>query len=917
VLYGREAERAAIDRVIEDARHSRSGALLLRGEPGVGKTALLSYAAGRAPDLRVLSGVGVESESGLPFASLHQVLRPVLGHVGAIPEPQGTALKGALGVAAAQGHDRFLIAVAVLSLLSEVAEAGPVLCVVDDLQWADPASIDALIFVARRLGAEGIALLLATTEASVAGSRDAGLPELTVEGLDRDASDALLTERLGSPPALQVRAFLAEVTGGNPLALIEISLGLTAGQLKGREPLPDHPRLGMALEHAFLTRAGRLPDPTQTLLLVAAAEGTGDTGLVLRAAATLGVGPESLEPAELAGLVHVDEAGIVFPNPLVRSAVYRGAPFGRRRAAHRALADALASETDGDRRTWHRSAAAVAPDDAVADELERSAERARLRGGYAAAASALERAADLTSTTADAGRRLVAAAADAWMVGRADRARALLERARPLASEPQVRADLDHLRGLMELESGTRQAAYEIFLTGAETVGSVDVHRAARMLTEAGRSAWAEADFPRIAEVGRRMEALELPEQGPEVFPAKVMIGLGRLLQGDAATAVPIIRAAVSQADRDDPDQLQLAGGVSMFIGGDRVAHELLTRGAAQARTLGAVAMLPRILAALAPLEMWTGDFPSATAHATEGLRVAHETGQGHLAPHFRAALAWVATVQGRTEDGVAMAAAALDPGGVRPLRSSVAIATWALALSDIAAGRWSEAIARLEAVAAPHAPESHPMVARLAAADLVEAAHRNGRLDLAQTTLARFESFARPTAAPWTLALVSRCRAMLSAGAAAGRFFEEAMKRHAESGRPFDEARTRLLYGEFLRRARRRAEARAQLRSALETFERLSASPWEERARAELRATGETARKREPSTLTQLTPQQLQIVRLVAQGATNKEVAAQLFLSSRTVDYHLRNVFVKLGISSRAELIRLPKVDESVHASR
>jgi DNA-binding CsgD family transcriptional regulator len=354
-----------------------------------------------------------------------------------------------------------------------------------------------------------------------------------------------------------------------------------------------------------------------------------------------------------------------------------------------------------------------------------------------------------------------------------------------------------------------------------------------------------------------------------------------------------------------------------MLTGADQVAHELLTRATARARTLGTVAMLPRILAPFAPFEMWQGDFPSATAHAAEGLRLARETGQEHLAAQFLAALAWIAAVQGRTEECATLAAASLEPGTVRPLRSSLAIATWALALSDIGAGRWSEAIARLEAVAAPHSPESHPMVARLAAADLVEAAHHGGRLDLAQTALARLENFAQPTAAPWTLALVSRCRALLSAGAAAGRFFEEALERHAESGRPFDEARTRLVYGEFLRRGRRRAEARAQLRSALETFERLGASPWERRAQAELRATGETARKREPSTLTQLTPQQLQIVRLVAQGATNKEVAAQLFLSSRTVDYHLRNVFVKLGISSRAELIRLPKVDESVHASR
>lgn len=915
MLYGREAECAAIDRVLGDARRSRSGALLIRGEPGVGKTALLSYAVERAADMLVLRGVGVEPESGLPFASLHQLLRPVLGRSGTIPEVQQAALRGALGLAPARGQDRFLIALAVLSLLSELAEERPLLCVVDDAHWLDPASADALLFVARRLDAEGIALLLATSDLGGAAFRSSDLPELAVEGLDADASDALLLERLGLPPAPQVRQALVELTRGNPLALIELSAALTAAQLQGHEPLPEHPRVGLALERAYLARAGLLPAPTQTLLLVAAAEGSGDLGLVLRAAARLGIQPESLEPAETAGLVRVDEGGIAFRDPLVRSVLYQGAPFGRRQAVHRALADALADGTDTDRRTWHRAAAAVGPDDEVADELERLAERARPRGGHAAAAVALERAANLSSAPADAGRRLAAAAADAWMAGRADQARALVERAVPLISEPRVRADLDHVRGQLQLGSGNRQVAYEILVTGAEAVAPVDVGRAARMLAAAGVAAWGEADIPRLIDVGRRMEALDLPEQGPQVFRAKVMIGLGRLLQGDAATAVPLIRAAVSHADRDDPEQLQVAGGVSMFTGSDRTAHELLGRASARARALGAVTTLPRILAPFAPLEMWQGDYLSATAHATEGLRLARETGQEHLAAQFRAALAWIAAVQGRTEECAALAAAALEPGPVRPLRSALAIAGWALALSDLGAGEWLQAIARLEELTAPQSPQGHPQVARLAAADLVEAACRAGRLDLAQTTLARFETFARPTAAPWTLALVSRCRALLSAGAAAERFFQEALEQHVRGGRPVDEARTRLLYGELLRRARRRTEARAELRGALETFERLGAAPWERRAAAELRATGETARKREPSTLTQLTPQQLQIVRLIAEGATNKEAAAQLFLSPRTVDYHLRNVFAKLGISSRVELIRHAGLQESTSA--
>jgi DNA-binding CsgD family transcriptional regulator len=915
VLHGRELERAAVDRALEGARQARSGVLVVRGEPGVGKTALLAYAAERASDMRVLRGAGVESESGLPFASLHQVLRPVLGRLDAIPELQATALRGALGLVPAQRHDRFLVAVAVLSLLSELADGSPLLCAVDDAQWLDPASADALVFVARRLDAEGIALLLAASEADGGELAAAGLPELILQGLDRDAADALLAERLGALPAPRVRDYLWGVTRGNPLALMEIASTLTPGQLRGREALPDHPRLGVALERTFLASADRLPAATRTLLLLAAAEGTGDVGLVLRAAGSFGVDQGSLEPAEVAGLVDVDEARIAFRSPLMRSAVYRGAPFGRRQAAHLALADALDEQGDAERRTWHRSAAAVGPDDAVADELERLAERARQRGGYAVAATALERAADLTSATPEAGRRLTAAAEDAWMAGRAERARALLDRAGPLVSQPLVRADLERVRGSIELASGAKQVAYEILIKGSEPVATLDPRRAARMLTEAGRGAWGEADIATIIEVGRRIEALDLPQEAPEAFVASVIIGFGRLLQGDTASAAPLIRTAVSKAELDDPRQLHVAGAAALFIGADQTAHELMTRATARARTLGAVVAVPQIHATLGPLEMWKGDYPSATAHASEGLRLAHETGQEHLVAQFLAVLAWMAAVQGRRQECTALAADALQPPRTRSLRSAVAIATWALALSDIGMGDWSGAITRLEAVTSRRSPQSHPMVALLAASDLVETARRAGRLDLAQATLARFETFAQPTAAPWTLALVSRCRALLSAGKAAGRFFEAALERHAESGRPLDEARTRLLYGEFLRRDRRRVEARSQLRSAIEVFERLGAVPWEDRARSELRATGETARKREPSTLTQLTPQQVQIVRLVAEGATNKEVAAQLFLSARTVDYHLRNVFVKLGISSRAELIRHPGVDEAIHA--
>jgi hypothetical protein len=505
----------------------------------------------------------------------------------------------------------------------------------------------------------------------------------------------------------------------------------------------------------------------------------------------------------------VDGARIVFRDPLLRTAVYQGAPFGRRQAAHRALASSLTSGSDADRRAWHRSEATVGPDDAVAGELEHSAARARLRGGHAAAAAALERAADLSSEPSQAGRRLTAAAADAWMAGRGPRARVLLDRAAPLLSAPDVRADAQYVQGLVESASGDRRVAYDILLAGAEPLAAFDPARAARMLAEAGRVAWSDADLAGMIEVGRRMESLDLSEGMPEAFAVNVMIGLGRLLQRDPAAA-PLIQELVSSADLNDPQQLQIAGAASMFAGNDRAAHALLTRAIAQARTLGAITKMPQALAPLASLQMWEGSFPSATAHAWEGVRLAHETGQEHLAAHFHAVLAWIAAVQGRDDECQVRAAHAFEIGRAHIVRPPVAIATWALGLSDLGMGRWPEAMARLKAVVTPHSPESHPMVAILATSDLVETAYRLGRLDLAQAPLARFESFAGPTAAAWTLALVARCRALMCEAETAIGFFDQALAWHAQAGRRFDQARTRLLYAESLRRACRRADARS-----------------------------------------------------------------------------------------------------------
>jgi DNA-binding CsgD family transcriptional regulator len=917
VLHGRRAECATIDRLLGDARELRSGALIVRGEAGVGKTALLAYAGDHAVDMTILRSAGVEAESEFAFAALHQLVRPVLDHVRTLPARQAAALGAAFGTAERVGEDRFLVSVALLTLLAEVAEKRGLLCLVDDAQWLDRASADALVFTARRLEAEGVVLLLAAREDAVRGFAAPGLAELRLGGLDDESAGALLVER--SPVELdhKVRDQLRASAAGNPLALVELPQALSSAQLAGRQPLPDPLPVGASMERIFLERTRRLPAATQTLLLVAAAEDTGELGVVLRAAQQLGVAELDLDPAETANLVVVTGQRLTFRHPLVRSAIYQSATFTRRRAAHQALAAVLDDEAEADRRAWHLAAATTGPDDLIADELEQAAERAAHRGGHAAAAAALERAAELTAPTAPRARRLQAAAEAAWLAGLSDRARALVDRAAGLPSPPRLRADLEHLRGSIELGSGTPANAAAVLVAGSELVRELDPQKAASMLTDASLAAWMEGDFGRAAETRTRLATL-LPANTTAAVAAHLYVGLSELVQGDLLEADPLLRDITALAEASqEPHWLFVAGAAAMFLGDDARASALLGEAVRRARALGAVGALPSVLAPLATLEMWSGRYGAAVVDATEGLRLAEETGQANFAAHHRAVLAWIAAIQGDEEACRAAATAALSHALARGLGPAAAIAGWALGLLDLGAGRPGQAVQRLEAMMAAGPGESHPVSKVFAAPDLVEAATRTGREQQARTALARFEAWARPTRTNWGLAVAARCRGLLADGPDADGHFQHALALHSAGGRPFDAARTELLYGEALRRRRRRAEARTHLRAALEAFERLGAAPWAERARNELRASGETARKRDPSTVGQLTPQELQVARFVGQGATNREIAAQLFLSPRTVDHHLRNVFMKLGISSRAELIRHPDLDGSAHLAR
>jgi DNA-binding CsgD family transcriptional regulator len=897
MLVGRGVECAAVERLLFEARESRSGALVIRGEPGIGKSALLEYAVGRADDMRVLRGVGIESESELAFAALHGILRPVLDRLDDLPEPQADALRGAFGMTSGRASDRFLIAVGGLTLLSEAADEQPVLCVVDDAQWLDGGSAEALAFAARRLEAEGVVMLFAARDGE-AHALD-GLPELRLAGLDGDAADALLA---GLSVALRDR--LLESAHGNPLALIELSAALTPDQLAGRELLPEPLPIGAALENAFLERVRRLPEQTQTLLLLAAADDTGNLDIVLQTAREIGVRDEALDAAEAAGLLRVGASGLEFRHPLIRSAVYQGAPFSERRRAHLALARALVHEQDADRRAWHRAAAVTAPNDEVADELERTSERARRRSGYAAAAAALERAAELTSDEGEQAARLVAAAHSAWNSGSAQRADVLLDRAARFASDPRLLADIDHLRGSFARAHGRAAESCTILMAGSSSIAETDPAKAIQMLLDAAMSAEYAGDVPRLIEIGRRAQSFSGID-GHSEFARVLVAGMGSMLEAETERGSELLRRAI-ELGADDPERLLYAALAAEYLGDVTTEQALAARAVAHYRTHGQVGSLPVALEVLATAEAWSGLYAAAAADATEGLRILRDTGQAVSAPDFLAFLARLAAVQGREDECRAYADEALERATALGLGLPAAEASHALALLDLGLGRPTEAFERLHALATAAPGAGHPRLGQFAVADLVEAAVLSGRIDAAEAAVSSFAHWIEHSSAAPMLALLERCRGQLAAGDAAASHFVEALRLHAGQERPFERARTELLYGEALRRARRRLEARAHLRAALETFGRLGAVPWEERARRELRASGETARKRDPSTAGELTPQELQITRFVSEGATNRQIAAQLFLSPRTIDYHLRKIFQKLDISSRAELIRL-----------
>jgi len=904
-LHGREAEQQIIDGLLASARLGRSGAVVVRGEAGIGKTAVLDYAAAAAGEMLVLRAAGVQTEGELAFAGLHLLLRPILDRIQALPGPQATALRGALGLAEWGSEYRFLTGLAVLSLMSEVAEEQPVLCLIDDAHWLDAASADALLFTARRLEAESVAMVLAARDGPPSFAA-LGLRDLTLAPLDSDQAGLLLEERAQHlAPALKERV-LAEADG-NPLALVELAAALSADSAAARAgPLP----VTHSVQELLAGQIRRLGEPTALLLLLAAAESSGDLVQVLSAASALGAGPDALAAAERAGLVAVDEARLVFRHPLVRAAAYHSAPLASRQAAHRALADVLDGQLDPDgRRAWHRAAATSGWDEQVAAELVQTAERYRTRGGYAAVSAAYERAAQLTPDSQIRAQRLLAAATAAADAGQADRANRLTSHAQQLADDALLLAEIALLR--MARMTGNQRERITELAAAVPPIASRYPKRAAAMLAQALRSAMS---------IERELTSQLLAQLDDVPFPPharlrpldEATVQRARFLLGDPAAEVGPVRDAAAAIRQDpegaEPDGRVAASAMAFFVGDLEASREISAALAAESRYRGAVGWLPGALQGQALAQIMSGEWAVARASAMEGLKLAHDMAQLPRAAFLAALLGLLAAYTGDEDGCQTWMTECLRLGGSTP--SNVDSRGSFLALLDLGYGRFGAALNRLAKLQCSRWDDNSFMWLP----DSVEAAARVGDSDHAHEALARFEAWLNLTGQPWARAVAHRCRALVSDDTHAERHYRAAADGDYQ-GRPFEEARARLLYGEWLRRRRRRGEARAQLAAAHETFEDLGAASWARRAGKELAAVGAAPAGRpgrKAGVLSVLTPQELQVVQLAAGGLSNRDIGAQMFLSPRTVGYHLYKAYPKLGIGSRAELARLLTADQA-----
>src|SRR3954449_8472143 len=902
VLHGRRAEREALGELLAVVRGGQSRVLVVCGEAGVGKTALVESVIGSASGFRVLRAVGVESEMELAFAALQQLCAPMLNRLDRLPAPQGDALGVAFGLRGGEAPDRFLVGLAVLTLLADVAQEQPLLCVVDDAQWLDQASAHALVFVARRLLVESVALMFVARDPS---DELQGFQELVVEGLGDGDARALLSSAVRVPLDERVRERLVAETRGNPLALLELPRGLTPAQLAGGFGLLDAPGLSGRIEQSFRRRLEALPSETQRLLLVAAAEPVGDPVLVWRAAGRLGIGVPAA--AETDGLLAIG-ARVTFRHPLVRSTVYRAASPEERQAAHRALADATDPEVDPDRRAWHLAQATPGFDEDVASELERSAGRAQARGGLAAAAAFLERAAVLTPEPSRRAARALAAAQAKHQAGAFDAALRLVNIAESGPLNELQRAQVDLLRGQIAFSLGRGSDAPPLLLKAAKRLEPLDQRLARDTYLEALTAVFFPgilASDESVLETARAARAAPTSSQ-PRASDLLVD-GLGLLITEGYAAGTPTLRTAVNAfrdegiARGDGRRWLSLASRVAAFLWDDETWDVLSARFVQLARDAGALSVLPLALATRSAVHLFAGEFATASSLLEEAAAVNEVTGAS-LAPYV--GLAHVAFHGREAEAAQVIEATTREVVRRGEGQGGLTFVHWVTAVLHNGLGRYEEALAAAQQAAEDtHASWWH----NWGAVELIEAAARSGKEELAVDALAQLSETTGAGGTDWALGVEARSRALLTDGEAAEPLYREAIQRLERTRVRVELARARLVYGEWLRRERRRLDARAQLRTAHQLFMEFRMEAFGERARVELEATGEHARKRSIETRDDLTPHEAQISGLAARGATNKEIAAQLFISPSTVDYHLRKAFRKLGIKSRHELKQHP----------
>ncbi len=903
-LVGRSGECEVLDRLLADACQGSSGVLLLRGEAGIGKTALLEHAAEAAQHMRIVQVTAVQSEMELDFAALHQLLVPFLGSLKRLPRPQREALGSAFGLVGGTEPDRFLVGIAALTMITEAAAHQPILCLIDDVQWLDKASVDALGFVARRLSADPVAMLLANGDEEPQAAAFEGLEELRLTGLPDELAQELLASVAGGMPDQGVVRRILAATAGHPEALIELGRGLSAAELNGTLPLPDPLRLGRRLESAYLRRVRAFSPAVRTLLLLAAAEPSGERLLIWRAAERLGVGADAADAPGLERIIRF-EPHLWFVHPLLRSAVYYAAAASERRRAHEVLADVSDCGLDPDRRAWHLAAAAIGADEEIADELAQSADRARGRGDWGGCAAFLERAASLTPDQAQRAARTLATAEARLNAGDPGAAAALAERAGPYLVDPLARSRAKRLRGAVRIVLGKPAEASPILLDAARELQPLDPGQAWNTLLEAFEAALAAGRFARGAGTAEVLQAVRLRPSSQDARASVASLaldGFAALAEHKDKAGVARLRQAIAAAAQQAPGSEHLrfvffAPLAAYEILDDAALHASCARAVAQARSHGSPAEVAWTLGLLSYSDVLAGRFTAAENATAEARELAAATG---VAADLRtgisdlAVLAW----QGREAAVRPLAAARQREATQAGYGFVMGFTAISLTVLELGLGNYHAALRHGLNASLQGMPGDIELLP-----ELVEAATRCGAVGEAVCALDRFTARAEAAETDWALGMLLRSRALLAADEDAEELYRDAIEHLGRCRIVPQLGRAHLVYGEWLRRQHRRRDARAELHSACDILDSVGAEAFARRAQMELLATGEHARKRSVGDRDELTPQELQIAGLASEGASNLEIADQLCISANTVAYHLRKVFRKLDVTKRAAL--------------